>query len=394
MFDMRAIFTRSGPYYPDRLWQAHSVRLITPPGDELEMPAELQIVSEKWNVRAQVPYLVYMPETDRLVMIIQAEHQPAVIMSDDRGATWSRPRFAHEDLCITPERFYFGIGLSYLGNGTAIFTSAEGSCNGTDVWFSYDYGETWNDRKPLPRAFDGKCCHQWDPFLVDRNSDTGATQRIMLAGYTYTTDMNHTLGFVRFSDDLCDTWSTDIVVPQWDRKNEIALVRAANGDIVAAPRLDPSDEDLNKYDHYTGFGISISKDNGYTWSEVETVYDVGRHHTSTVLLPNGDLVMSYVVRLGYPDTAEGIPQFGVEAVVSHDNGRSWDLEHRYVLHRWNVGRKDRVPWHRSVQQTSSVILPDGTIYTAFGTYYRSEPAENGLIRPLDVGLVRWRPEQD
>ena len=101
--------------------------------------------------------------------------------------------------------------------------------------------------------------------------------------------------------------------------------------------------------------------------------------------------MGDVVRLGYPDTDEGFPQFGVEAVVSHDHGQSWDLEHRYVLHRWSAGRKDKVPWHRSVQQTSSVLLPDGTVYTAFGTYYRSEPAENDLTRPLDVGLVRWRP---
>ena len=45
-----------------------------------------------------------------------------------------------------------------------------------------------------------------------------------------------------------------------------------------------------------------------------------------VLLPNGSILMTYVVRKGYTDTADGYPRFGIEAIVSRDNGRSWDLE--------------------------------------------------------------------
>jgi hypothetical protein len=37
------------------------------------------------------------------------------------------------------------------------------------------------------------------------------------------------------------------------------------------------------------------------------------------------------VRPGYANDAEGFQQFGVEVVVSHDHGVSWDMAHRYVL---------------------------------------------------------------
>ena len=100
--------------------------------------------------------------------------------------------------------------------------------------------------------------------------------------------------------------------------------------------------------------------------------------------------MTYVVGTGYAPTPDGFAQFGVEAILSHDHGRTWDLDHRYVLHTWHANRRDEHAWWRSVQQTSTVWLPDGYLYTAFGTFFRSEPAESGLIRPLDVGILRWR----
>ncbi len=48
-------------------------------------------------------------------------------------------------------------------------------------------------------------------------------------------------------------------------------------------------------------------------------------------MPNGDMVMTYVVRKGYIDASDGYPQFGIEAVVSRDNGRTWDMDHRHLF---------------------------------------------------------------
>ncbi|MEW6753476.1 MAG: sialidase family protein [Candidatus Latescibacterota bacterium] len=391
MLDMRGILDRPGPWYREKLWQPHEVGRCSADGGVTAVPARIQIVSERWGVRTQVPYLVYMPERDRLLLLVQCEHQPVVLTSDDRGASWSPPRFVSPELCITPERFYFGVGLAYLGRGRAIFTSARGSCEGTQLWQTRDFGETWEPGPPMPPAFDGKPCLQWDPFLVDRDPQTGEVQRLALAGFTCTADGRHCLGFLRFSHDLGQTWTPDRVVPEWDRTNEIALTRAANGHLVAACRLDPTEANRDKIDHYTGFGVSVSRDDGATWSPVRPLYTEGRHHTSTVVLPRGQMVMTYVVRTGYPPTQDGYPQFGVEAIASRDHGVTWNLNWRHILHQWPANRRDEKAWLRSVQQTSSVLLPDGFVYTAFGTYYRSEPAENGLVRPLDVGLIRWRP---
>ena len=80
--------------------------------------------------------------------------------------------------------------------------------------------------------------------------------------------------------------------------------------------------------------------------------------------------MTYVVRLGYPTTADQF-QFGVEAVVSSDNGQTWDLAHRYVLAAWMGNLQGEFFWFYGVQSTSTVLLPYGTILTAFGTGFQN-----------------------
>ena len=104
-------------------------------------------------------------------------------------------------------------------------------------------------------------------------------------------------------------------------------------------------------------------------------------------------MLTYAVRKGYVDTPEGYLQFGVEAVVSRDNGETWDLDHKYLLAAWTGNRTDTEwSWTQSSQQTSSVLLPDGSILTAFGTGYRVVKPEGDpqTYCPRDVGLVKWR----
>ena len=85
------------------------------------------------------------------------------------------------------------------------------------------------------------------------------------------------------------------------------------------------------------------------------------------------------------------PQFGIEAVVSRDHGQTWDLDHKYILRHW-VGhiREGPTSWYPSSQATSTVLLPDGSLLTAFGTGYRCQDIVKGQPAPRDVGLVRWR----
>jgi hypothetical protein len=369
-------------------WKPHIVRQLNGSAEQVRLPAKLQIVTESWNRVVAVPYIAYMPERDRLLMLVSCDypHHPMVLHSDDRGATWSEPRPVglDKDGKVIPN---LGTSLAYLGEGKAIFyTNAR--------WFSRDYGQTWGEATPIAPTPEGKPWYVWDPPLLYRDARTGKPLHLVETGYTWfqppEVSTAHQQGYLRFSSDGGRTWSEGKKVPQWEAVSEVALIRAANGDLVAACRTDSPERFRKEIDHYEGLGISISKDDGQTWSAVRKLYDWGRHHPSSIRMPNNDIVMTYVVRKGYVDTKDGLPQFGIEAVISRDNGQTWDLDHRYILHLWPGNRKARERWWPSSQATSSVLLPDGWILTAFGTGYRCQADAKGMPAPRDVGLVQWR----
>lgn len=372
-------------------WKAHEVRQLGEPAVGDRVPAKLKIVTESWNRVVAVPYIVYLPEKDRLLMLVSCDypHRPLVLTSDDHGTSWNQPQ------PILPDepahaRHLLGVSLTYLGGGQ-VLCGVEGKLRCRSV----DYGQTWSS-EPIPPNPHGGAWNQWDSYLVDRDTTTGKVTQVIETGYRGSTDGGQE-AFLRSSRDLGKSWNEVTRVPQWAKVSEVALVRAANGDIVAACRTDiPQSKQGETLDHFEGLGISTSADEGRTWSEVRKLFDWGRHHPSLVVMPTGDIVMTYVVRKGYIDTEEGFPQFGIEAVVSRDHGRSWDLDHRYLLHTWVGNRKgsnQSAPgpqaWWASSQATSTVLLPDGSLLTAFGTGYRSQPNAQGMPSPRDVGLIQW-----
>jgi hypothetical protein len=370
-------------------WKPHSVLQMDGDAVARELPAEQQIVTERWNRVVAVPYIVYMPEKDRVLMLVGCDypHQPFTLASDDHGATWSDPRPLSPDPEVNASAG-LGTSLTYLGAGRVIL-SAGGR------WSSSDFGETWEGPVPIPPASNGQPWYQWDPYLVDRDPATGAVIRLTETGYNWEgggagSPTSYEQGFIRFSTDEGRTWSNDIRVPQWHAVSEVALLRASNGNIVAACRTDMARQYFGNIDHYEGLGVCISEDDGQTWSPVNRLYDYGRHHPCMVLMPAGEIVMTYVVRLGYPRAENGFPQFGIEAIISRDNGESWDIPHRYVLAKWSGNRKGANEWWASSQATSTVLLPDESLLTAYGTGYRSEPNAQGLPAPRDVGLIHWR----
>jgi hypothetical protein len=44
-----------------------------------------------------------------------------------------------------------------------------------------------------------------------------------------------------------------------------------------------------------------------------------------------------------------------------------------------------------VQSTSTILLPDGALLTAFGTGFRN--SSDALVCKMDVALVRWRIDE-
>jgi hypothetical protein len=379
-------------------WTSHKIIETNGSASGISLPAKHQIVTQGWNRVVAVPYIVYMSEKDRILMLVNCDypHQAMVLSSDDHGTTWSQLNYLHID-SVGKTDTGMGIGLTYLGNGKVLTVS--GTEKGTWIWFSSDYGKTWNDKAIFPLTSDGLTFNfGWDPPLIDKDRLTGKVSRVLAGGYILNTSLyegaataGYSVGGIRLSHDRAQTWGEVINVPEWLGVNEVAFVRALNGDIVAACRTDWPDRFRKvNLDHYEGLGVSISKDNGKTWSKVNKLYDWGRHHPCMVVLKNGDIVMTYVVRKGYPDTDNGYPQFGIEAIVSHDHGQAWDLDHRYILSYWMGIQKGPDAWYNSSQATSTLQLSDGSLLTAFGTGYRAlDLTGNGRPLPRDVGLVIW-----
>lgn len=372
-------------------WKPHVVRQFDGSAPQIEIPAKLQIVTEAWKRVAAVPYLIYMPEKDRLLMLVNCDtgpggkppHLAMTMSSDDHGVAWTAPTPVHRDAQGTPVGL--GLGLTYLGRGRVLVYTGE---VGGERRFSNDYGATWKDSVAVAPTSGGEPWAVWCPALAEGNEPQGIASHLAETGYA----VHQTVGggptyaqaHLRWSDDGGRTWSNGIRVPQWKGVNEVALLQAANGDWVAACRTDSPARFKNDIDHYEGLGVSLSKDRGKIWSQPKILYDYGRHHPSMLRMPNNDIVMTYVVRKGYDATADGYPRFGVEAVVSRDNGQTWNLDHRYMLHSWTGVIRGERGWCCSPQNTSSVLLPDGSILTAFGTGYRINTGAR------DVGLVQWR----
>ncbi|MBM4092809.1 MAG: exo-alpha-sialidase [Planctomycetes bacterium] len=371
-------------------WQKHGVVRLAGSEASHTLDAQLYFIGGEWEYNnSQMPYLVHMPEHNRLMLAASVD-KPVIkamaIFSDDFGQTWTTPAWMHTDATGTPD-VGAATQLTYLGDGKLIIGLEH------RYWFSNDCGQTWSDYAPVPPGSEGKQMYQWDPMLVDRDSATGRVVRLVETRYKengrFDTPEYFSQGCVRFSVDEGKTWSKEINVPQWKGVNEIVLCRATNGDIVAACRTDVPAQFLGlDNDQFGGLATSVSKDNGYTWSALNRVYSWGRHHPHLVTMPGGDVVMTFVVRNGYIAGKDGLCRFGIEAVVSQDNGETWDLDHKYILASNNSPMKgDRENWG-SPQSTSSVILPDGSLLTAFGTGVRNVPAQT--LWKMDVVLVKWR----
>jgi hypothetical protein len=366
----------------------HVVLQLDGDGKPASLPAEMQWISQPWNgENAQMPYLAYMPEKDRLLMLVECG-QPihsALLASDDHGATWGPRRWLSVDGAGHPNAGV--LGLTYLGHGRLVAFPEN-----TKVYcVSADYGQTWQQSEPKSPPEER---YTWDPLLVVRGADRHV-EHVAQGCWKPTgvpwgsADGFYSQAYFRVSGDEGRTWGQAVKVPQWLGVNEVSMLIAGNGNWVAACRTDyPKRFAHYRLDHYGGLGVSISKDKGKTWSGLKMLYEWGRHHPSMVLMPDGRIVMSYVVRLGYPLTAEGFPQFGVEAVVSSDHGQTWDLNRRYVLAAWVGNVKGEKSWYCSPQSTSTVRLPDGTLLTAFGTGFRNTPASGKCT--MDVALVKWQ----
>ena len=132
-------------------WQEHEVYQYNGvDADWSILPAKFQVVSESWNRKVACPYLVYMPEKDRVLMGIGFCNYPKgpkkwhgmLLSSDNHGTTWTNPRYLHTNKQGEPDTGPIG-GLTYIDQGHLLVDT------GTSTWYSSDYGQVWSDPVPI-----------------------------------------------------------------------------------------------------------------------------------------------------------------------------------------------------------------------------------------------------
>lgn len=312
-----------------------------------------------------------------------SKREEVLLFSEDDGRSWSQPR-----------RFPLDRSVPVNLGGKKMMAYGNHVKAGTAFLFSEDAGQTWSEPEPIRLKLpDGRKVILSDLSyhpLVEGNTAT-------FVGYVSEPgnendalwkkgELAYSSVLLRYHVDT-HTWDVPVLFPIVTG-DEGVVTRAQNGDLVAAFRTQLLGVPNPMSDQWEGLSTSRSPDNGKTWSPPAIHNLYGHHHMNFLTLPGGRILMTYAARIGELD---GMTYHGVEAVVSHDNGATWDWKHRYILFRWN---------NQITHSPQSVRLSDGRILTIFlhDTSYSwtddGHPAErNGvnLVHLGNVSVVIWSP---
>jgi hypothetical protein len=404
-------------------WKPHFLKQGDGRGGWILRPAEIRFLHRS-SGEYVMPFGITKMDNGEIILVASwndgsgrphaLSERPVVTFSRDGGQTWTEFETI-EGAVGRP------VMLTYLGKGNLLFQSdllwgLESGIPENNVtkrpivqYFSNDHGRTWPERKPLQMPSNGGGLFGYKGFfggegnpLVERDAQ-GVATKVAVVGFNYPPgdnipDVDPAIGMVRWSSDGGRTWSKEITPKEWSWEdsyngraykrgtNEGSLVRATNGWLVAALRTDLPARFLpgngvvqSRTDSLEGIVVSISKDDGVSWSSMQRVYDAGRMHAHLLRLSNGDIVMTHVVRQDIQDGRLATYRRGCGAIISRDNGLSWDKAHHYLLDDFEFS--DGKSYSSAVGHLSSALLDDGHILTCYGNY----PAKAAC-------LIRWKPE--
>ena len=377
-------------------WKEHFIKRGDGNGGYTCLRAEQQILP-RYQGRLIVPYGLATMDNGEVICAATAAaygdgrprakppEQTLITTSSDNGATWAKYTVL-DDVHARP------MMLAYLGQGVVTFDS--GDTTGQFRFFSHDYGRTWDERVTVPPAPNGLAMGFEGSPLVDRDAQGNAI-RIAQTGQTVEGAAPYWKinEYIRWSDDGGRTWPK-VDSPQAWRTTEThngktyelccgegSLARAANGWLVAALRTwVPVQFHDHPYfdDNLEGTSVSISKDDGVTWSPLQMIFEGGRHHPTLLCMPGGDLVMVVIRRIDFRNGELVSYRRGCDAIISSDHGETWDLERLVVLD--DVAYCDGEHWTSGeCGHLSSTLLSDGSILTGYFNTY------TGGV------LIRWKP---
>ncbi len=388
-------------------WLAHHIRQGDGQGGWVARPARIQILKAE-GFGYTMPFGIVQLDNGDLVMSCSSGEpgKPGakciVVRSSDDGATWSD--FVDMGHGGRP------MVLSNLGGKRVTFVLGP-------RYYSNDGGRTWDETVPHPRTKDDRTFHHEGTAWVDRDEDGNVTA-IHELGWHYAPGKRHPVDDAtvtyRRSLDGGKTWVAEVAPPQWKFEmehngkthlrgvSEGSIARAANGDLVAALRTDipPKYFDGPHDDSLEGTGISISKDNGKTWSEMNFLNYAGRHHANIQRMANGDLVCTVIVRVDCDDKTHTLASYrrGMDAWVSRDNGQTWSMGERYELDAYNFSRHDGYWVDGKCGHIGAVALKNGKMLSAYGHYQMGavvlvewDPNSDATIDPTSQPATGWDP---
>jgi hypothetical protein len=381
-------------------WQEHRVRQGDGKGGWVARPALRQVLKHP-DADFTMPFGLARLDNGEVAILCSREKtrpggartvEPVIAFSKDGGATWS-------DFRAIPGARGRPQYLEALGGGRLSFiTEVFDPGARPQRLFSNDHGRTWPERVENPPTKDGQGFAVEGNAWIDRG-DKGHARAIVELGWHYAPGKSHPKGdataVFRRSADGGKTWTDEVAPAQWKFTaghggkqwlrgvSEGALVRAANGDLVAVLRTDmpPRYFDGPNDDSLEGTAISISRDNGRTWSALQFLFDAGRHHANLQRLPNGDLVCTLIVRDDIQGGKLVSHRRGCDALVSKDHGRTWDLDRRFELDRFDFLRPDGYWVDGQCGHVASVVLGDGQVLSTYGQY-----------RLGATVLIKWKPD--
>jgi Neuraminidase (sialidase) len=167
--------------------------------------------------------------------------------------------------------------------------------------------------------------------------------------------------YVLTSPDGGRTWGKPVLIAP--RFNETVLADLRDGRLVAALRSEGSESYV---------AISFSPDKGGTWTEPRRVTEADEHPADLLVLADGRLLLTY---------GERNRPYGVRALVSADEGVTWERDKGFIL-AWDARNRD-------CGYPSSVQLEDGRIVTV---YYQVDDQEKAP-QSVKARAVIWRVER-
>lgn len=381
-------------------WQEHHIRQGDGKGGWISRPAMRQVLKHP-DSNFTMPFGLVQMDNGEIAILCSREKQPSqgartvepiIAFSNDGGANWS-------DFTIIPGTNGRPQYLEWLGGGRLSFiTEVFGKTGKPQRIYSSDYGRTWKERIDHPPTKQGRTFNVEGNAWIDRDVTRGA-KAILELGWHYATGKTHpkddaTVVFRR-SVDGGRTWIDEVAPSQWKFTiehngkrwlrgvSEGAIVRAKNGDLVAALRSDmpPRYFDGPHDDSLEGTGISLSRDDGTTWSAMQFLFDAGRHHANLQRLSTGDIVCTLIVRDDIQDGKLASRRRGCDALVSKDHGRSWNLDRRYELDGFDYLRDDGYWVDGKCGHIGAVVLDDDHVISAYGHYQLGAAV-----------LIKWKPD--